>query len=88
MAQAAVVLRRNHEKRRREQEQRADRAVTLHPVYDTPGAGRSGTPDATQNSILAYVDATDSNARHLQSPDKDCWVGLYSTVVFSIYTCE
>ena len=81
MAQAAVVLRRNHEKRRREQEQRADRAVTLHPVYDTPGAGRSGTPDATP-------DIADSNARHLQSPDKDCWVGLYSTAVFSIYTCE
>ena len=86
MAQAAVVLRRNHEKRRlREQEQRADRSVTLHPVYDTPGAGRSGTPDATQNSILASVDVTDSNARHLQSPDKDCWVGFYSMAVFYLH---
>ena len=72
MAQAAVLLRRNHEKekRRREQEQNIDHSVTTNPNSDVSfsGAGRNSTPEIHHST---------------QIPDKDVWVGVHILVVLS-----
>ena len=80
MAQAAVILRRAHEKerRRREQENAIDHSVTVNHNSDTSlsGAGRSSSPD------LHYMSKKIETGCSLnQSPEKEVWVG-HSFVLF------
>ena len=74
MAQAAVILRRAHEKerRRREQENVIDHSVTINHNSDTSlsGAGRNSSPDTH------YLSKKIETGRSLnQSPEKEVWVG-------------
>ena len=95
MAQAAVVLRRNHEKekRRREQEQLIDQYVNSTHNSDTScsGAGRANSPE-NLHSIALQNRKVDSNSDgHHQRSEKDVWVGFYSIFSFvkaSSYSTE
>ena len=75
MAQAAVILRRAHEKerRRREQENVIDHSVTINHNSETSlsGAGRNSSPDTF------YLNKKIETGCSLnQSPEKEVWVGL------------
>ena len=85
MAQAAVILRRAHEKerRRREQEHVIDHSVTINQNSDSSlsGAGRNSSPDTF------YLNKKIETGCSLnQSPDKEVWVGFLLCRVFFMGT--
>ena len=98
MAQAAVVLRRNHEKekRRREQEQLIDQYVNINHNSDTSFSDDpqySGKVKISENphSINALQNRkVDSNnvVAHHQSPEKDVWVKVSQiyVLIFNFFT--
>ena len=82
MAQAAVILRRAHEKerRRRELENIIDHSVTVNHNSDTSlsGAGRNSSPETFyQNKKI------ETGCSLNQSPEKEVWVGHVCALFFS-----
>ena len=81
MAQAAVILRRAHEKerRRRELENIIDHSVTVNHNSDTSlsGAGRNSSPETFyQNKKI------ETGCSLNQSPEKEVWVGHVCALFF------
>ena len=81
MAQAAVILRRAHEKerRRRELENIIDHSVTVNHNSDTSlsGAGRNSSPETFyQNKKI------ETGCSLNQSPEKEVWVGHVCALSF------
>ena len=86
MAQAAVVLRRNHEKekRRREQELLIDQYVNNNlnsdaSFSDDPHSGKVKISENPHSIPLQNRHIDPNNVAHHQSPEKEVWVGFYST---------
>ena len=93
MAQAAVVLRRNHEKekRRREQELLIDQYVNINHNSDTsfsddPHSGKVKISENPHSIPLQNRQIDPNNVAYNPSPEKDVWVGFYSIFQFLITT--